>query len=357
MAKEEAEKRGWTGEVSADGPTELAKATMKVWQEWKITTQYEDFTIEDVVADMRVRLALSIQIDPMAPIEGKTVSFRVNELQADQAIDLITKLSDLAWAVDPLGTTWVTTKERVPAIRRLKSDGITQGMDVTMQMIRVTAGVEPVPEKVRDERGAKAMAEWLADRRVDMSIVNLPAEEAITKLAEASDLMIWEWSEAAKQAAAESPLVSLVGDRLPLGEALEGMLKGAGVVLDCAAGGMARVETPEERRDRLDENGELARSMALSRKQFADLKARRVRIEGRCLTLSMVLAQAGRRPSPWCCRRGPRLARRRGNRTGWSRISERCSTSWRATPAMSGRTRSSSTRKRSPRPARCRSGL
>lgn len=285
LAREEAEKRGWSAPVKVPTPAETASE--RAWRKWKetpISINCTDTPLVEFLEDLRARYGLETRVDPEIDLEAHTVTFRVEDLPGDQAFDLILKMADLAWCIDDRGTLWITTKERVPILAPLPADAESPDDAWKASTVRSGFGAEDQPPMV-EQRAA-----FMKGKTVSVSIANRPLKEAVEELARAGDISLY-WSEAADERAARAPIASLVGDELPLWPSIEQLLTPAGLDLACWSSGCATVETREDVQALVRWEVDAEKILKEVAREKAELVARKVRIEGKVLTLQAVAAQ------------------------------------------------------------------
>lgn len=285
LSREDAEKRGWSAPPKLPTPAETAAEG--VWRKWKetpISVNCTDAPLVEFLEDLRNRYGLETRVDPELDVDAHTVTFRVEELAGDQAMDLILKMADLAWCVDDRGTLWITTKERVDQVAPARGKPLSADESWTAAAIR---GGYPEMESppMTEQRAA-----WMKGRTVTATIANLPLQQAVQELCEAGGLTLF-WSQGAIDLAAKAPIASLVGEDLPLWPSIEQMLTPAGLSLACWSGGSAVVQTADEVRELVEWEVDCGKTTKNLVKRKTDLAARTVRIEGKMLTLQAVAAQ------------------------------------------------------------------
>jgi hypothetical protein len=288
LSKEEATARGWSAPVFVKTPAEiLGEATWKKWADTPVSINLTDAPLADLVADLMQRYGLLAKIDEeYVDAEEHLVTFRAEDLAADQSIDLILKMADLGWFVDSQGTLWITSKDRAREIAAEKAPAISKAVEFTASYVRGSGrATEDWPFL------AERRATWMRDRTVTASIANKPMREAIEELANAGGLEIGSWSEAALKAVEVAPIASVVGENLPLDATLESLLAPAGLGLDLWGSGRGQIQTRDEIKayEEWEKYAkECGKAVAKERAEFA---ARKVRIEGKVLTLKAVVAQ------------------------------------------------------------------
>ncbi|MEK7466748.1 MAG: hypothetical protein AAB074_04965 [Planctomycetota bacterium] len=288
LAREEAEARGWAAPVLVKTPAEIiGEATWQKWAATPISINLTDAPLADLVADLMQRYGLLAKIDEeYVDVESHTVTFRVEELAADQAVDLILKMADLAWFVDTQGTLWITTKDRAREIAAERAPVLSKAVQFTASCIRGSGRSTKDQPSLAERRAA-----WMKGRTVTVSIANKPLLEAVEELARAGGLEIYSWSEAAQKAVALAPIASVIGENLPLDATLESLLAPAGLGLDLWGGDRGQIETRAEL-EAFEEWEKFAKECAKEEaKERAAFSARKVRIEGKVLTLKAVAAQ------------------------------------------------------------------
>ncbi|NUN47481.1 MAG: hypothetical protein HUU15_01460 [Candidatus Brocadiae bacterium] len=94
--------------------SESERRTIAAMTSIRISLNFTETALPEVVSFMQEVTQLNIMIDRRAidDPESKTVTFRVDELAFDQALDLILKMSDLAYRVDE-GVIVITSKEAI----------------------------------------------------------------------------------------------------------------------------------------------------------------------------------------------------------------------------------------------------
>ncbi|MBI2922527.1 MAG: hypothetical protein HYY18_15860 [Planctomycetes bacterium] len=95
-----------------DKMSDAERKTMTAMTSIRISLNFTDTPLPEVVSFMQEVTQLNIMIDRRAieDPESKTVTFKVEELAFDQALDLILKMADLAYRVDE-GVIVITSKE------------------------------------------------------------------------------------------------------------------------------------------------------------------------------------------------------------------------------------------------------
>lgn len=285
LSREDAEKRGWSAPTKLPTPAEVASAAvLRKWKETPVSINCTDASLEEFLEDLRKRYGFEIRVDPEIDVEAHTVTFRVEELAGDQALDLTLKMADLAWCIDDLGTLWVTTKDRVHTLAPAPPGAESSDDAWKASSVRSGFGDKEFPPMTEQR------AEFMKGKTVSVSIANLPLKEAVEELAKAGELTLY-WSQSAIELAARAPIASLVGDDLPLWPSIEQLLSPAGLDLACWSSGSAVVETREDIQAIERWEVEAAKFMKEVAAEKAALVARTVRIEGKLLTLQAVAAQ------------------------------------------------------------------
>ena len=288
LTREAAEARGWSAPVKMKTPAEiLGEATWKKWASTTVSVNVTDAPLADVVADFAQRYGLVARIDEEEiDVESQTVTFRVEDLAADQSMDLILKMADLGWYVDANGVLWITSKDRAREIAAERAPFISPGAKFTASIVAHWG---------RDEKDEPFMAErrasWMKDRKVSVSIANKSLRETIEEIATAGESNLWGWSEEAEQAVQKAPIASVIGDDLPLDATLEALLAPAGLGMNFWGHDSFQVGTIEEVKNWEDWEKQAREFSKEAARERATLAARKVRIEGKVLTLRAVAAQ------------------------------------------------------------------
>jgi type II secretory pathway component GspD/PulD (secretin) len=133
----------WVDEVQKRIPRGIQKQEKKVSESErktyaamssiKISLNFTDTPLPEVVSFMQEVTQLNIMIDRRAieDPESKTVTFKVDELAFDQALDLILKMADLAYRVDE-GVIVITSKEA------MQKETVLELYDVQDLTIKIT---------------------------------------------------------------------------------------------------------------------------------------------------------------------------------------------------------------------------
>ena len=133
----------WVEQVSKRIPRGIQKTDVKIsdaerrtlaaMSSIKISLNFTDTPLPEVVAFMQEVTQLNIMIDRRAIEDpaSKTVTFRVEELAFDQALDLILKMADLAYRVDE-GVIVITSKEA------MQKETVLELYDVQDLTIKIT---------------------------------------------------------------------------------------------------------------------------------------------------------------------------------------------------------------------------
>jgi len=85
-------------------------AVREKWAKTKVSLNFSDTTLVNVLAEFLGTYGLEVLLD--AGIDGNdcTVTFKVEELAADQAIDLIAKMADMQFVISESGEAWLVRK-------------------------------------------------------------------------------------------------------------------------------------------------------------------------------------------------------------------------------------------------------
>lgn len=113
--------------------SEPERKTYAAMSSIKISLNFTDTPLPEVVSFMQEVTQLNIMIDRKAieDPESKTVTFKVDELAFDQALDLILKMADLAYRVDE-GVIVITSKEA------MQKETVLELYDVQDLTIKIT---------------------------------------------------------------------------------------------------------------------------------------------------------------------------------------------------------------------------
>ncbi len=113
--------------------SESERKTYAAMSSIKISLNFTDTPLPEVVSFMQEVTQLNIMIDRRAieDPESKTVTFKVDELAFDQALDLILKMADLAFRVDE-GVIVITSKEA------MQKETVLELYDVQDLTIKIT---------------------------------------------------------------------------------------------------------------------------------------------------------------------------------------------------------------------------
>ncbi|MCE9582170.1 MAG: hypothetical protein K8T20_06730 [Planctomycetes bacterium] len=84
---------------------------LEKWQKTKIDAEWEGLALQEAMADLAGRYGLKTELDPGTA--GKTVTFRVEQLEAITALDQITKTANLSWVVNASGELWIMPTEKL----------------------------------------------------------------------------------------------------------------------------------------------------------------------------------------------------------------------------------------------------
>ncbi|MCC6741958.1 MAG: hypothetical protein IT452_23260 [Planctomycetia bacterium] len=284
LKREDAERRGWTPPPPKEKSARqvAGEEVMKRWSQTPISINCTDQPLLEFLDDLRKQYGLDARVDPEIDVEAHTVTFRVDDLAADQAMDLVLRMADLAWCVDERGTFWVTERDRVEVL----SPGPEKpraSVTETAELVRWRT--EPDAPPMTEQRAA-----WLKGKTLTASIANVPLKDALEEIAKAADMSLW-WSEAALAAVERAPIASVVGEDLPLGPTLERLLASGGLDISLWSHGSGGIQTAEEVRAHIEWEAyaeKCAKEMAREQAAFGE---RRVRIEGKVLAVRDVAAQ------------------------------------------------------------------
>jgi hypothetical protein len=84
---------------------------LEKWRKTKIDAEWEGVALQETAADLLARYGLATQLDPAAA--GKKVTFRVEQLEAIAALDLVTKMANLTWVVNASGELWIMPQDKL----------------------------------------------------------------------------------------------------------------------------------------------------------------------------------------------------------------------------------------------------
>lgn len=284
---ETARARGWTPRPLPPELSDPAMLARKRWMKTEVDISATDQPLAEFLKDIDTKYGLHTRLDPEAGAEGRTVTFRVQGLAADQALDLVIKMADLAWTIDAAGVAWVTTRERA---KELAAPAVAEPdpWARTFGMIREMQGMKPQPAPAPRDMPWKG-------KKVTVSIVRLPVAEAWDALMKALELYdeaeSTYWMDETREKAAEALPVSLVAEDMPAEQAVEELLRGAGLELEAASGNPNGVETSEQALKSREARETLRKERDEEAKDAAAFRLRRVRIKGEVLTASDVAGQ------------------------------------------------------------------
>lgn len=257
----------------------IRREVRQKWADVKVDLNYCDEPLEKVVAEVSAKTGLSLRIDPVLDASLHTVTFKVSELAADQALSLILMMADVAWAIDARGDAWVTTKDRVS-----EYTGVDPLANRVLKFSRTlllteTSGEVPVPGRVRRP---------VADKRISVSLVHKPLREALDQLQELAGEK-FHFSEGIGQLLDRAPVVSLIEEDIRVEDALSRLLGTSGLTYLDLFGGMILTTTEAEYWvDIFTRSSEVDKERA---RELSDLRRRRVAVKGELMTLAEVAAQ------------------------------------------------------------------
>lgn len=285
---ETAKARGWTPPPL---PPELSDPVLLTYKRLRLTSidlNSTDQPLPELLRELDTKYGLRMRLDPSLDADSKTVTFRVQSLAADQAIDLVMKMADLAYVVDAAGEIWITTRDRVAQLAAPRPPD-PEPWTWTFGFIRWQQEAAPqgVAEGPRDPP-------WKG-KKVTVSIVRRPLAEAWDALADALELeqqwgaAFWKRETRAKAAAAVP--VSLVAEEMPAEQAVAEILRDSGLELDANMSGANDLLTAEAARQRRETREAVRRERVEDAQEQAAFRLRRVRIRGEVLTASDVAGQ------------------------------------------------------------------
>lgn len=91
----------------------LREKTLEKWKKTKLSVEWENVTLAEAFGELATRFGLEARLDPAAASIACT--FRVDELEAIAALDLVTRMADLAWIVNQAGELWVIPRDKLTA--------------------------------------------------------------------------------------------------------------------------------------------------------------------------------------------------------------------------------------------------
>ncbi|MCE9584307.1 MAG: DUF4974 domain-containing protein [Planctomycetes bacterium] len=112
-----------------DAEIAAREARLKPWRETKVDLNYTDTPLADVLADLAKRYGLKLIVSPGLDMEFKTVTFKVDQLSADQALDLIFKMADLRYTITSDGSMVVLEKDGDAAPWAVKDSDELRGLE------------------------------------------------------------------------------------------------------------------------------------------------------------------------------------------------------------------------------------
>lgn len=285
---ETARARGWTPRPL---PPELSDPVYLAYKRLRLTSidlNSTDQPLPELLRELDTKYGLRMRLDPAIEADSKTVTFRVQALAADQAIDLVLKMADLAYAIDAAGDIWITTRDRVAPLAAPRPPD-PEPWTWTFSFIRWQHEAAPqgAGEGPRDPP-------WKG-KKVTVSIVRRPLAEAWDALAEALELeQQWTtafWKRETRAKAAAAMPVSLVAEEMPAEQAVAEILRDSGLELDANMSGANDLLTAEAARQRRETREAVRRERAEDAQEQAAFRLRRVRIRGEVLAASDVAGQ------------------------------------------------------------------
>jgi hypothetical protein len=292
LPEETARARGWKPRE----PDKVALASVAHWKrlaEMNLSVNYDETPLADVCRDLLTRYGLDIHIDPLVPAERVRITFRVDDLVADQLLTLIF----LTWhdpdLPEPATLEELVNRDEDNLRLSIDADGFlcvryeSQCLVVNpvfMQACRV-GSARPAKKSLEELR-----AERLKGLTVSPSLVHQPLQDAVKALFEGKETGLRGWSPDAEDIASDAPLVSLIDENLDLEATVASLLEPAGLALGADENGMW-VCTADQYREAVEERRQAIEAWSRDEADAAALAHREVRIEGPLLTRADVAAQ------------------------------------------------------------------
>jgi len=89
----------------------LRESTLEKWRRTKVDVEWEDATVAQAMQDLATRYGLNVLLDPGCG--SKPVTFRVEQIEAVQFLDLMTRMGGLAWVVNQAGELWIFPQDKL----------------------------------------------------------------------------------------------------------------------------------------------------------------------------------------------------------------------------------------------------
>ncbi|NUN48810.1 MAG: hypothetical protein HUU15_08295 [Candidatus Brocadiae bacterium] len=287
-----ARERGWTP-PAPDPKQEVFRAAWERLSNTVISVCYEETPIADVCRDLLTRYRIDIRIDPAVPDDQIRVTFKVDDLRADQCLALLLKMwyapklpepqSIEEWADQALdGLTLVPDEHGLHWIRRESQVVVIDPVRLAVHRVRD----ERRPQKTLEQESAAGVA----GRFAAASLVRRPLREVAEALLTSAGVRHRGWTGDAEMLLKGAPDVSAIGESLPLGPTLDELLGPAGLVL-AVDSDSAWILTREQFEELAAERRAEIAAVQEDAAEQVRLARRPVQIRGDLLRIADVLAQ------------------------------------------------------------------
>lgn len=262
----------------------MSDEVMRTWSGTCIDLNFCDAPLQEVIAWLTQRYGLIARLDPEVATRNITVTFRVCELGADHALDLMLRMADLRWTIGSDGELWITAREGVSACEPPFVKDLGQA---SRDCAQARGAAEPRVE-APDDVAARSKVE---SARFDGSIVRQPLMFAMEELSGKAELR-FEFTRSARDLVDGGAAGTVVGERMTLPAALGELLVPLGLGWRIRHGRIL-VETKEEQAEEAEAERVAAEVEATNRLETARLRARVVKLAGDALAVEDVARQAG----------------------------------------------------------------
>lgn len=195
----------------------------KPWRTTKTSLNFTDLPLDEALADLASRYGLKFLIVPGLDVHSRTVTFKVDQLAADQTLDLICKMSDLKWVIAADGTMVLMEKET--------DASPWESLDSPELRALETAQDERTKHKRQNERDDKNDAYWagIKGRTLPKTVPSNTMYDSLDELQETLQLNM-VLSTSVRKAKWENPptMPDLVAGR-SVPDAFDAWVSGAGL--------------------------------------------------------------------------------------------------------------------------------
>ena len=262
------------------------EATREEWSHPSINLDLKDTPLSDLPGVFSAGAGLAVRVDPLCAPQDKTTTFKISELAADQALDLIVKMAGLRTTVGSDGVMWVVPPDGRAACEPEFIDDLRRWENAARRR---------VPSDDSDVTPPETLKSYAAQRE-RVEIVNVPFRDALTTLSKTFGLRILVQANAGTADATEAlykSSVTLVHEAVTMEEALREILAPVGKVCELTRNNViirSQSELEEEVKRQLEHQNERRKKAAV----LQALRNRLIRLDGSFLTAQDIAVEAAK---------------------------------------------------------------